>query len=68
MNTSSTHTTVMLHQAVNALLASDAPHKDGIASVYVDATFGRGGHSRLILSRLNRQSQLSASWQTTLPC
>src|SRR3972149_7645968 len=39
------HTTVLLHEAVEAL----AIKPDG---VYVDGTFGRGGHSRLILERL----------------
>jgi len=42
---SSPHTTVLLEEAVDAL----AIKPDG---VYVDATFGRGGHSRLILERL----------------
>ena len=32
----------------------------GAAGAYVDATFGRGGHSRLILSRLPEGSQLIA--------
>ena len=35
------HVTVLLHEAVDAL----AVKPDG---VYVDGTFGRGGHSRLI--------------------
>jgi 16S rRNA (cytosine1402-N4)-methyltransferase len=38
------HRTVLLDEAVEAL----AIRKDG---VYVDCTFGRGGHSRLILSQ-----------------
>ena len=50
------HTTVLLEEAVDALLASAA----GTAGVYVDATFGRGGHSRLILSRLSPQGRLLA--------
>jgi 16S rRNA (cytosine1402-N4)-methyltransferase len=37
------HTTVLLKEAVEALLT----RTDG---TYVDATFGRGGHSRLLLS------------------
>ena len=45
------HITVMLHEAVDALDVQP----DG---VYVDGTFGRGGHSRLILSRLSAQGQL----------
>ncbi|MEZ5658581.1 MAG: 16S rRNA (cytosine(1402)-N(4))-methyltransferase RsmH [Burkholderiaceae bacterium] len=47
------HETVLLHQAVDAL----AIHRDG---VYVDCTFGRGGHSREILSRLGPGGRLLA--------
>lgn len=47
------HRTVLLEEAVDAL----AVKPDG---VYVDATFGRGGHSRLILERLNGQGRLIA--------
>jgi 16S rRNA (cytosine1402-N4)-methyltransferase len=50
------HTTVLLHEAVEALLSADA----GVKGTYVDATFGRGGHSRLILSRLSDQGRLVA--------
>ena len=39
------HTTVLLHEGVEAL--SLKPN-----GVYVDATFGGGGHSQLILDRL----------------
>ncbi|GAC1604613.1 MAG: 16S rRNA (cytosine(1402)-N(4))-methyltransferase RsmH [Ramlibacter sp.] len=47
------HTTVLLKEAVEALLTrTDA--------TYVDATFGRGGHSRLLLSRLGPQGRLIA--------
>ncbi|MEY3991476.1 MAG: Ribosomal small subunit methyltransferase [Pseudomonadota bacterium] len=49
------HITVMLDVAVEALLASAA----GAAGHYVDGTFGRGGHSRLILSRLDPQGRLT---------
>jgi len=45
------HTTVLLHEAVEALDIQP----DG---TYVDATFGRGGHSRLILSKLSPQGRL----------
>ena len=51
-----THTTVLLNEAVEALLDSQA----GADGVYVDGTFGRGGHSRLILSRLSPQGRLQA--------
>ena len=50
------HTTVLLHEAVEALLAGDA----GVDGRYVDATFGRGGHSRLILSQLSDKGRLVA--------
>ena len=47
------HTTVLLKEAVEALLTrTDA--------TYVDATFGRGGHSRLLLSKLGPQGRLIA--------
>ena len=39
------HTTVLLHEAIDALVTDP----DGI---YVDGTFGRGGHTRELLSRL----------------
>ncbi|MEJ8835109.1 16S rRNA (cytosine(1402)-N(4))-methyltransferase RsmH [Ramlibacter sp. AN1133] len=47
------HTTVLLNEAVDALVTKP----DG---TYIDATFGRGGHSRLILSRLEPQGRLVA--------
>lgn len=47
------HTTVLLDEAVNALNI----RPDGI---YIDGTFGRGGHSRLILSQLGAAGQLIA--------
>lgn len=47
------HIAVLLQEAVDAL----AIKPDG---AYVDATFGRGGHSRLILSRLGEQGRLIA--------
>ncbi|MFM2407995.1 MAG: hypothetical protein RL358_737 [Pseudomonadota bacterium] len=47
------HTTVLLAEAVNAL----AIKPDGI---YVDGTFGRGGHSRRILAQLGAQGRLIA--------
>jgi 16S rRNA (cytosine1402-N4)-methyltransferase len=47
------HTTVLLHEAVDGL----AIKEDG---VYVDATFGGGGHSRLILERLGTGGKLIA--------
>ena len=50
------HTTVMLREAVEALLGG--PWAD--AGTYVDATYGRGGHSRLVLSSLSAQGRLIA--------
>ncbi len=47
------HVTVLLEEAVEAL----AIKPDG---VYIDATFGRGGHSRAILSRLSSMGRLLA--------
>jgi 16S rRNA (cytosine1402-N4)-methyltransferase len=52
------HQTVLLHEAVEALWdAAVGPRPEGR---YVDATFGRGGHSRLILSHLGPQAHLLA--------
>ncbi|MEM5405193.1 MULTISPECIES: 16S rRNA (cytosine(1402)-N(4))-methyltransferase RsmH [Paraburkholderia] len=47
------HRTVLLDEAVNALVT----RADG---VYVDGTFGRGGHSRAILGRLGEAGRLIA--------
>lgn len=47
------HTTVLLDEAVNGLKIKS----DGI---YLDGTFGRGGHSRLILSQLGEHGRLYA--------
>ncbi|MDP2680540.1 MAG: 16S rRNA (cytosine(1402)-N(4))-methyltransferase RsmH [Rhodoferax sp.] len=67
METTWTHTTVLLSEAVDALLgATDAAGDTAEAQptpqapVFVDATFGRGGHSRLILSRLPADARLIA--------
>lgn len=49
--TSLQHTTVLLDEAVDALITD-------VGATYVDATFGRGGHSKLILSKLNSNGQL----------
>ncbi len=48
-----THRTVLLSEAVEALHINPDEH-------YIDATFGRGGHSRLILSRLSPKGGLLA--------
>ena len=46
------HQTVLLNEAVQALSINPDGH-------YVDATFGRGGHSRAILQRLSPQGRLT---------
>ncbi|PSJ80387.1 16S rRNA (cytosine(1402)-N(4))-methyltransferase RsmH [Neisseria iguanae] len=45
------HITVLLHEAVDGLNIREN-------GIYVDGTFGRGGHSRLILSKLNAAGRL----------
>ena len=45
------HETVLFHEAVEALVGDTS-------GKYVDATFGRGGHSRLILEKLSDQGEL----------
>ena len=47
------HTSVLLDESVSALVTDDA-------GTYVDATFGGGGHSREILSRLGPDGRLIA--------
>src|SRR6201998_2825574 len=47
------HRTVLLEEAVEALVT----RADGI---YVDGTFGRGGHSRLVLEKLGEAGRLIA--------
>lgn len=47
----SDHTTVLLHETVDGCLTNP----DG---VYIDGTFGRGGHSRLLLSKLSGRGRL----------
>jgi 16S rRNA (cytosine1402-N4)-methyltransferase len=47
------HITVLLSEAVEHLVLK----KNG---VYVDCTFGRGGHSKLILEKLNQEGRLIA--------
>ncbi|MCV2528328.1 MAG: 16S rRNA (cytosine(1402)-N(4))-methyltransferase RsmH [Candidatus Lightella neohaematopini] len=45
------HNTVLLHEAVNSL-------KIKPNGIYIDATFGLGGHARLILSKLGKNGKL----------
>ena len=53
MSTASTHITVLLNEAVDALNIKPA-------GIYIDGTFGRGGHSRKILSKLDQTGRLFA--------
>lgn len=48
-----THITVLLDEAVDALAIKPS-------GIYVDGTFGRGGHSRKILERLGAEGRLIA--------
>jgi 16S rRNA (cytosine1402-N4)-methyltransferase len=50
------HRTVLLEEGVDALMIEGA-RADG---VYIDGTFGRGGHSRRILERLGARGRLIA--------
>ena len=47
------HRTVLLNEAIESLLVNPDGH-------YIDATFGRGGHSRLLLSKLSTVGRLTA--------
>ena len=47
------HTTVLLHETVDGVLTD--PN-----GIYVDGTFGRGGHSRLLLEKLGEGGRLIA--------
>jgi len=53
VSTGPVHATVLLNEAVDALQVNPE-------GAYVDGTFGRGGHSRLILERLGRSGRLLA--------
>jgi len=53
MSDSFKHITVLLNEAVDALVQDPA-------GTYVDCTFGRGGHSALVLERLNEEGRLIA--------
>jgi len=49
----STHTTVLLREAVEALVTT-------VDGTYVDGTFGRGGHARAVLDQLSPRGRLVA--------
>jgi len=53
MNLANPHTTVLLNEAVDGLDIQTG-------GIYVDGTFGRGGHSQLILEKLSDKGRLIA--------
>ena len=53
MSSVSNHLTVLLNEAVDALNIKSS-------GIYIDGTFGRGGHSRKILSKLGKTGRLVA--------
>lgn len=53
VDTQWTHTTVLLTDSIDAAVTD--PN-----GTYIDATYGRGGHSRLLLSRLSTEGRLIA--------
>ena len=48
------HISVLLHETVDGVLAG----RD--TGIYVDATFGRGGHTKLLLSKLDQNARVYA--------
>lgn len=63
------HVTVLLYETINALVHPEFHNKNSFfrgslegkfktSGVFVDGTFGRGGHSRYLLSLLDRDSKL----------
>ena len=48
------HISVLLHETIDALLAGRN------TGIYVDGTFGRGGHTRLLLSKLDENARVYA--------
>ncbi|MGO1063315.1 16S rRNA (cytosine(1402)-N(4))-methyltransferase RsmH [Acinetobacter lwoffii] len=48
------HISVLLHETIDALLAGRN------TGTYVDGTFGRGGHTRLLLSKLDKNARVYA--------
>ncbi|WP_028357733.1 16S rRNA (cytosine(1402)-N(4))-methyltransferase RsmH [Brackiella oedipodis] len=68
MTTKFSHSSVLLHAAVNGLVdeqfnpkakhVHDALAPQHLSGVFVDGTFGRGGHSRYLLSHLSPEARL----------
>ena len=54
------HVPVLLQEVLIHLVGSSraSERADGESGIFVDATFGRGGHSRKLLERLSAQGQL----------
>lgn len=54
------HVPVLLQEVLTHLVGSSraSERADGESGIFVDATFGRGGHSRKLLERLSAQGQL----------
>jgi 16S rRNA (cytosine1402-N4)-methyltransferase len=54
------HVPVLLQEVLTHLVGSSraSERADGEFGIFVDATFGRGGHSRKLLERLSAQGQL----------
>ena len=48
------HISVLLHETVDGVLAG----RD--TGIFVDATFGRGGHTKLLLSKLDQNARVYA--------
>ena len=48
------HISVLLHETIDALLA------ERNTGIYIDGTFGRGGHTRLLLSKLDENARVYA--------
>lgn len=53
MNNPFVHLSVLLHETVNAILSDTN-------GIYIDATFGRGGHSRQLLAQLDSKARVIA--------
>jgi 16S rRNA (cytosine1402-N4)-methyltransferase len=54
------HVPVLLQEVLTHLVGSSraSERADGESGIFVDATFGRGGHSRKLLGRLSAQGQI----------
>lgn len=55
---SDTHAPVLLHEVLQYLLPSGHGQAEKPGGLYLDATFGRGGHSRALLAALSAEATL----------